>query len=66
MDIINKKCNGLKICLIGPGTKIPPQAWGGCEIIVWYYYNYLKELDIDVQFISNPDNSSVINFVKTN
>ena len=66
MDIINKKYNSLKICLIGPGTKIPPKSWGACEIIVWYYYNCLKDLNIDVQFISNPDNSTVIQFVKIN
>ena len=65
MDINNKK-NKLKLCLIGPGTKIPPKSWGACEIIVWYYFNILKDLGIDVQFISNPDNSSVIKFVKIN
>lgn len=65
MDINNNK-NRLKICLIGPGTEIPPKSWGACEIIVWYYYNYLKELNINVQFISNQNNSIVIDFIKTN
>lgn len=60
------KNNILKLCLIGPGTKIPPKSWGACEIIVWYYYNCLKDLDIDAQFISDPDNSKVIEFVKIN
>ena len=27
----------MNICLIGPGTPIPPKAWGACEIIVWDY-----------------------------
>ena len=56
----------LKLCLIGPGTKIPPKAWGACEIIVWYYFNILKDLNIDVQFISDKNNSRVIEFVKNN
>ena len=56
----------IKICLIGPGTKIPPKSWGACEIIVWYYYTYLKQINIDVQYISNPDNSCVIDFIKMN
>ena len=35
----------MKICLVGPGTVIPPKAWGAIEIIVWQYYNELKNLD---------------------
>jgi len=56
----------MKICLIGPGTTIPPKAWGACEIIVWDYYNNLKKLNIDVQFISDKSNSIVIDFIKKN
>ena len=66
MNNINKKNTPLKICLIGPGTKVPPKSWGACEIIVWYYYNYLKDLDINVQFISNQNKLIVIEFVKMN
>jgi len=56
----------MKICLVGPGTQIPPKAWGACEIIVWDYYNNLKKLNIDVQFISDHSISNVIEFMRTN
>ena len=49
----------MKICLIGPGTEIPPKAWGACEIIVCEYYNNLKDLNIDVRFISDRNNKYI-------
>lgn len=56
----------MKICLIGPGTTIPPKAWGACEIILWDYYQNLKKMNYDVVYISNNDNLKVINFIKNN
>lgn len=54
----------MKICLIGPGTTIPPISWGACEIIVWEYYNNLLQLGIDVHFISVKNNNNIISFIK--
>ncbi len=54
----------MKICLVGPGTKIPPKAWGACEIIVWDYYENLKKLGNNVEFVSNKNNNIVIEFIK--
>lgn len=56
----------MKICLVGPGTVIPPKAWGAVEIIVWQYYNELKNLDIDVNFISNKSDKVVIDYINKN
>jgi len=56
----------MKICLIGPGTEIPPKAWGACEIIVWDYYINLKKLNHDVKFISDKNNYKVIEFIEQN
>ena len=56
----------MKICLVGPGTAIPPKAWGAIEIIIWQYYNELKKLDIDVNFISNKSNAVVIDYIIKN
>jgi len=56
----------MKICLIGPGTHIPPKAWGAVEIIVWQYYSVLKKLNIDVNFISNKSDNVVIDYIIQN
>ena len=54
----------MNICLIGPGTPIPPKAWGACEIIVWDYYENLKKANHNVVFISNQNNGVVVEFIK--
>ena len=54
----------MKICLIGPGTTIPPTSWGACEIIVWEYYNQLLKLDIDAHFISVKNHNQIISYIK--
>ena len=43
----------MKIGLIGPGIiQIPPIGWGAVEILIWDYYNELKNLGHDVQIIN--------------
>jgi glycosyltransferase involved in cell wall biosynthesis len=54
----------MKICLVGPGTEIPPKSWGACEIIVWDYYENLKKVGYDACFISNRNNNVVIDYIK--
>ena len=56
----------LKFCLIGPGTEIPPKAWGACEIILWDYYTILQNLGHEVKYISDRNNSNIINFIMNN
>jgi glycosyltransferase involved in cell wall biosynthesis len=51
----------MKLCLVGPGYKpIPPVGWGAVESIVWDYYTYLKERNVDVTVINEPDLNRVL------
>jgi glycosyltransferase involved in cell wall biosynthesis len=57
----------MKIALIGPGIMpIPPPGWGAVEILIWEYYNKLKELGHNVHIINTPDTNQIIKIVNDN
>ena len=36
---------GMKIALVGPGImQIPPDGWGAVEMLIWDYYQVIKDL----------------------
>ena len=50
----------MKICLVGPGImQIPPKGWGAVEILIWDYYNTLKEVKTEVTIINKIRNSPI-------
>ena len=52
----------MKIALVGPGImEIPPKNWGAVESLIWDYSEYLKEKNIEVDIINNPDLHLVAN-----
>lgn len=56
-----------KIALIGPGIMaIPPTSWGAVEILIWDYYNELKNQGYDVTIINTKDLYQIINNVNDN
>lgn len=56
----------LKIALIGPGIiPIPPKSWGAVEILIWDYYNELRNQGVQVDII-NPIRKSAADSNNTN
>lgn len=52
----------MKIALVGPGIlPIPPQGWGAVEILIWDYYNELKNRGIEVDIINKSNMHDIIN-----
>lgn len=50
----------MKIAIVGPGImSIPPTGWGAVEILIWDYYNELKNKNIDVSIINKIRNNSM-------
>jgi glycosyltransferase involved in cell wall biosynthesis len=53
-----------RIALIGPGIMpIPPTSWGAVEILIWDYYNELKQQGYDVTILNTKDLYQIINEV---
>jgi glycosyltransferase involved in cell wall biosynthesis len=52
----------MKIALVGPGIlPIPPPGWGAVEILIWDYYNELKNRGIEVDIINKSNVYDIIN-----
>jgi hypothetical protein len=51
----------MNIILIGPGIlPIPPKGWGAVEILIWDYYQELKNLGHKVEIINTPYRKEII------
>lgn len=51
----------MKIALVGPGLmSIPPKGWGAVEILIWKYFNKLKQKGHDVVIFNSPNIRKVI------
>jgi len=52
----------MKIAIVGPGIMpIPPNGWGAVEMMIWDYFNILKQLNIDVDIINTSDKIEIVN-----
>jgi glycosyltransferase involved in cell wall biosynthesis len=50
----------MKIALIGPGVlPIPPQGWGGIEIVMWKHYQQFTALGHEVTIFNSQDLDAV-------
>ena len=50
----------MKIAIIGPGLmELPPKNWGAVESLIWDYSEYLKEKNVIVDIINNPNLTDV-------
>jgi glycosyltransferase involved in cell wall biosynthesis len=46
----------MKLAFICAGDiQVPPPSWGAVEILVWEYFNNLKELGVDVRIYNSKD-----------
>lgn len=55
----------MKIAIVGPGIMpIPPTGWGAVEILIWDYYNELKNMGHDVLIINTKNIHDIINQIK--
>lgn len=55
----------LKMCFICAGDiQIPPPGWGAVEILVWEYYQNLKQLGVDVRIYNTKDLNWVVSEIK--
>ena len=55
----------LKMCFICAGDiQVPPPGWGAVEILVWEYYQNLKQLGVDVRIYNTKDLNSVVSEIK--
>ena len=55
---------GMKIALVGPGImQIPPDGWGAVEMLIWDYYQVIKDLGHRVQIINTPDRELILSLI---
>jgi glycosyltransferase involved in cell wall biosynthesis len=46
----------MKIVIVGPGLmELPPKNWGAVESLIWDYSEYLKEKNVIIDIINNPN-----------
>jgi len=56
----------MKIAIIGPGIMpIPPQGWGGVEILIWDYTTILRQMGHDVKVVNIPNYKQIHNEVNS-
>jgi len=56
----------MKISIIGPGIMpIPPEGWGGVEILIWDYTTILRQFGHDVQIVNTPNYDEIKNQVNS-
>lgn len=54
----------MKLALVAPGImSIPPIGWGAVEMMLWDYYNVLKNNSIEVILINVPDRNKIIEVI---
>ena len=55
----------MKIALIGPGIMpIPPVGWGAVEILIWDYYNSLKQMGHQVTIFNTKNIDTIIKSIE--